>query len=50
MKKPNTNIDFTNDKIYILGQEMDIGFTSSGQYSIPISESYEALNKFSGNN
>ena len=29
---------------------MDIRFTSSGHYSIPISKSYEALNKFSVKN
>ena len=46
MKKANTKIDFTNDKINILRQEMDIRFTTSGHYSIPISKCYEALNKF----
>ena len=50
MKKANTKIDFTNDKINILGQEMDIGFMTSGHYSIPISKCYEALIKFSEEN
>ena len=50
MKKANTNIDFTNDKVHILGQEIDIRFTTSGHYSIPISKCYEALNKFSEEN
>ena len=50
MKKANTKIDFTNDKINILGQEMDIRLTTSGHYSIPISKCYEALNKFSEEN
>ena len=50
MKKANTKIDFTNDKINILGQEMDIGFITSGHYSISISKCYEALIKFSEEN
>ena len=29
MKKADTTIDFTNDKINIFGQEMDMKFTSS---------------------
>ena len=40
MKKTNTKIDVTNDKINILGQEIDIRFTTSGHYSIPISKCY----------
>ena len=36
MKKAQTKIDFTKDKINILSQKMDIKFTSSGHYSIPI--------------
>ena len=47
LKKANTKIDFTNDKLNILGQEIDIKFKTSGHYTIPISKSYEALNKFS---
>ena len=43
MKKANTKIDFTNDEINILGQEMDIGFTPSGHYTVPMSKCYEAL-------
>ena len=42
-------IDFTKDKINILGQYMDIKFTSSGHYLVPISKSYEALNEFDEN-
>ena len=49
MKKAETNIDFTEDKINILGQEMAIKFISSGCYSVPISKTYEALNKFDRN-
>ena len=40
MKKTNTKIDVTNDKINILGEEIDIRFTTSGHYSIPISKCY----------
>ena len=32
--------DFTNDKINIFGREMDMKFTSSRHYLIPISKSY----------
>ena len=32
--------DFTNDKINIFGQEMDMKFTSSRHYLIHISKSY----------
>ena len=46
MKKAKTRIDFSNDKIDILGQEIDISFTSSGHYCIPISKTYEALENF----
>ena len=48
-KKVKTKIDFTKDKINILGQAMDIKFTSSGHYSIPISKTSEALNEFDQN-
>ena len=50
MKKADTTIDFTKAKINILGQEMDMNFTSSEHYLIPISKSYEALNEFDENN
>ena len=50
MEKADTTIDFTKDKINTLGQEMDMKFTSSGHYLIPISKSYEALNEFDENN
>ena len=49
MKMVETKIDFTKDKINILGQEMDIKFTSSGHYSIPISKTSKALNEFDQN-
>ena len=46
MKKAKTKVDFTKDKMNILGQEMDINFRSNGHYSIPITKSYEVLDKF----
>ena len=49
MKKADTT-DFTKDKVKILGQEMDMKFTSSGHYLIPISKSYEVWNEFDENN
>ena len=49
-EKADTTIDFTKNKINILGQEMDMKFTSSGHYLIPISKSHEALNEFHENN
>ena len=50
VKKANTKVDLTNDKISILGQEMDIRFTTSGHYSILMSKRYENLNKYSQEN
>ena len=51
MKKADITIDFTKDKINILGQEMNMKFTSSGHYLIPIiNKSYEALNEFDEKN
>ena len=43
-------MDFTRDQINILGQEIDPNFLSSGHYTISISKTYEALNKFDENN
>ena len=34
MKKADTKIDFTKDKINVSGQGIDIKFTSSDHYSI----------------
>ena len=49
-KKKNTKTDFKNDKISILGQEMDISFGNNRHFSIPISKYYEALDRFSEKN
>ena len=36
MKKAETAINFKNDKVCMLGQTLDIKFTSSGHYAIPL--------------
>ena len=38
MKKAGTKIDFVKDKINIFGKEIDLKFTSSGHYAIPLNE------------
>ena len=50
MKKAEATIDFMKDSINMLRQKMDIKFSSSGHYLIPISKSYEALNELDENN
>ena len=37
MKKSNVGIDFANDKVSFLNQNVDIIFTSSDHYAVPIS-------------
>ena len=46
MKKAETRIDFRTDKVNILGRDMDIKFTSSGHYAIPIHKKNECFIKF----
>ena len=36
MKKANMKIDFANDKVNIFGKKVDLQFTSSGYYAIPL--------------
>ena len=36
MKRIKANTDFDNDVIHIFGQDINISFTSSGYYFIPI--------------
>ena len=38
MKKAETIIDFVNDTVNILGETIDLEFTSSGNYMTPISK------------
>lgn len=42
--------DFIRDKINILGKEMDMKFTTSGHYLIPVSKIYKALDDSDENN
>ena len=43
MKKPNIKIDFTNDKVNIFGKNVDLQFTSSGHYAIPLRDGCKHL-------
>ena len=36
MKTANMKIDFANDKVNIFGKKVDLQFTSSGHYAIPL--------------
>ena len=36
MKKAQTHIDFVNDKAHMFGNEIELKYTSSGHYCIPI--------------
>ena len=46
MKKAETTIDFVNDTVNILGETIDLEFTSSGHYMIPISKPLISLSVF----
>ena len=43
MKKANTKLYFANDKVNIFGKKVDLQFTSSGHYAIPLKESCKNL-------
>ena len=43
MKKTNTRIDFTNEKVNTFGKDIDLQFTSSGHYAVPLSDSCKDL-------
>ena len=43
MKKPNTKIDFANDKVNIFGKNVDLQFTSSRHYAIPLRDGCKYL-------
>ena len=43
MKKGDVKIDFSRDKISPLNQNVDIVFTSSGHFAIPISRTEQLL-------
>ena len=50
MKKADTKIDFTIDKINVSGQGIDIKFTSSYHYSISGSITHNTLNEYNEEN
>ena len=43
MKKADTKIDFQTDKVNILGKDMEIRFTLSGHYAIPIKKNLDKV-------
>ena len=43
MKKANMKIDFSNDKVNTFDKEVDLQFTSSGHYAIPLRDSCKNL-------
>ena len=43
MKKANVKIDFSNDVVKILDQKVNIVFTSSGHYAVPISKTNQIV-------
>ena len=45
MKLAKVKIDFDNDIMNIFGEDIDISFTESGHYFIPISRTNEAISE-----
>ena len=43
MKKSNVKMDFANDKVSFLDQNVDIILSSSGHYAVPISRTEQLL-------
>ena len=50
MKKGDVKIDFAGNKVSFLNQNVDILFTPSGHYAIPISRTEQLLDHFDKNN
>ena len=50
MKKGDVKIHFARDKVSFLNQNVDIVFTSSSHYAIPISRTEQLLDHFDKNN
>ena len=50
IKKGDVKIDFARDKVSFLNQNVDIVFTSSSHYVIPISRTEQLLDHFDKNN
>ena len=49
MKKANVKIDFSNDTVSMLDQKVNIVFTSSGHYAVPISKTNQLVEDFDKN-
>ena len=46
MKKANVKIDFSNDIVNMLNQKINIVFTASGQYAVPINKTGQLVEEF----
>ena len=46
MKKANVKIDFSNDVVNMLNQKINIVFTASGHYTVPISKTSQLIEEF----
>ena len=46
MKKANVKIDFSNDVVNMLNQKINIVFTGSGHYAVPISKTSQLVEEF----
>ena len=46
MKKANVKIDFSNDVVNMLNQKINIVFTASGHYIVPISKTSQLVEEF----
>ena len=46
MKKANVKIDFSNDVVNMLNQKINIVFTASGHYTVPISKTSQLVEEF----
>ena len=46
MKKANVKIDFSNDVVNMLNEKVNIVFTASGHYAVPISKTSQLVEEF----
>ena len=49
MKKANVKIDFSSNTVSILDQKVNIDFTSTGHYAVPISKTNQLVEDFDKN-
>ena len=50
MKKANMKIDFSNDTVSMFDQKVNVGFTSSGHYAVPIGKTNQLVEDFDNKN